>query len=96
MKKCKKCHKIKNDDQFGIHRTSRDGLRNICKLCASKAEIKRRSLDPDKYRAIKREEYKSNPIPYLDRAKKWSTENSEKRKEIARNYARRNIDKTIS
>jgi len=36
LKKCSACNKLKTVGEFGKHKQSKDGIRNICKACDRK------------------------------------------------------------
>lgn len=89
-KTCKKCGEIKNFSDFGKYNRSKDGLRYECKICRSaelaqyyskKAdEVKARTKDYyfnnlEKCKKTRFEYYQSNKQEFIDRSKKWKSNN---------------------
>lgn len=83
MKTCVDCGQLKPADAFARQRApesrgeerSADGCNAYCRPCGKRRESRRH--------------YVANPGTYREYADRWRAENPEKRKEVARNYARK-------
>lgn len=78
MKTCSKCKESKLKTEFNKKTDARDGLYPLCKLCVKAKNAARVAADPEKN---KRQVYE------------WNIKNIERRREIARNYVKRNPEK---
>lgn len=83
-KRCSGCGEEKECSEFGIHATSKSGLKSRCKLCACKSSAKYRAAHPEKiktydakYRAKRREEDKLRHAKYhVEHRKEISARNA--------------------
>ena len=101
MKICKKCLIEKNYSEFYIEKKSKDGFRNLCKLCASlyiknidkyhRRDIVKKSY----YKNLenKKEYYQKNIEKIKDKRKKRYKENKELEKDRMVKYSKKNREK---
>jgi hypothetical protein len=80
MRICRKCKKEKNDSEFGILKSSKDGINPRCKQCCCES-VKRSNKSPE---AI------ANKKLYCA---EWQKKNREKRLQQSRNWYARNLEK---
>jgi len=93
MKLCKKCGGKFLLACFSNDKTRPDGKFPWCKSCKSDHAKLQRSVHGDRIREQKRKDYEQNKDKYIKRAKQWSANNKERRKEIALAHAKRAYDK---
>lgn len=74
MKTCTTCGRTKPLTEFGKHKSTKDGLRYVCRSCNNMVQRKWGSENPEKARAI---------------SANWTINNCERRREHARDYMRR-------
>ena len=89
IKKCYKCKIEKSSEEFSKHRSGKDGLQAICKLCSAKyrAENKERAKEHhEKWRAENKERIK-------ERNAKYYAENKERHKETKAKWFAKNKEK---
>ena len=77
IKKCYKCKIEKSSEEFSKHRSGKDGLQAICKLCSAKY----RAENKERAKEYKRKWYTENKERQKERAIKWNEENKERKKE---------------
>jgi len=78
MKKCYKCEKDKESEEFSKNKRYKDGLNDICKICKKEQNI----LNKDKIK----EYYKLNKEEHSKYHKLYNLENKEKIKEYSKQY----------
>lgn len=83
-RRCPRCRETKPVEDFYTGSSS-------CKRCRCVAEKARRD-GPRREQILQRhrERTRANPQPNRDRARQWAADHQERRREIARNYTRRN------
>lgn len=75
MKRCKKCGEAKPYSEFDRAAGMRDGFRSDCKSCNL---------------ADKKQRYRANPQPFIERTKRWQRENRERHLAKQREYRSKN------
>jgi len=101
MKRCSKCKENKPVDDFHKNEKRLTGLVSSCKKCyqdfyeENSEEIKARvkiykNKNPDLVKLWDKNRYLAKTDEYIANAAKWDKENPEKRKEIKREYDKRN------
>lgn len=89
MKRCTKCGDEFSRAAFSNDKTRPDGKFPWCKSCKSAHARLQRATHGDRIRKQKRDEYERNKDKYIGRAKQWSANNKERRKEIALDHFKR-------
>lgn len=87
-KRCPKCDMVKSGDEF--HRDSRrkSGLASWCKTCACANARRWRDSDTAGIEARRRERYRADPGPAIERSRTWSRVNRQRvRSRAADRYA---------
>lgn len=94
MKKCIKCGKTKELNEFYVHKANTDGHFGSCKECCKIASKKNRIKNIDYYKKYDREKYKNDPR-VKERHKKYRKTKSGKRnlKKITTKYRDENPEK---
>lgn len=108
MKTCTKCNSEKQITEFSKEKLARDGLKSICRKCASIAALawqkenheKRLAssrswakANPDKILAKSRDYYSANKDKVKASVRLWQVENPTRKPEIDRAYRKANPDK---
>lgn len=83
MKICKKCLNPKDESEFGVDKSKKDGLSIYCKDC--------QKLNSKKYKG--KYDHKEYYEKYKDKRKEYYQENKESRKEYGKQYYSDNIKK---
>lgn len=78
IKKCSECKIEKSSEEFNKHRTRKDGLQSVCKLCSLK--------NSSKWRAENKERHK-------ELCRKWQAENKERAKEADTKWRAKNKER---
>lgn len=60
MKKCPKCNKIKNKNEFDKNKSRKDGLSSYCKICLKEARKKHYSINKEHINASAKSYYKKH------------------------------------
>lgn len=60
QKQCSKCKQWKNESEFTIQRSSKDGLSSICRNCQHNYDMARSKQRSEKYNQLKEQERKQN------------------------------------
>ncbi|MCB8912058.1 HNH endonuclease [Rhodococcus rhodochrous] len=77
-KTCRRCNKVKNLDESGPDRRTRDGRRSYCKRCQSEDRRKRYHANPERELPRQREYRVEN----RDRIRQYDAERAERRSEL--------------
>ena len=94
-KKCSKCGKIKDINEFYINNYNKSGHRSFCKKCKyEQTEIYRKN-NPEKVKEMKRKWRLDNPEKVKEMKRKWSRNNPEKDNERKIRWAKNNPKKII-
>jgi len=80
-KKCSKCGLIKNPDEFHRHKSTKDGLRSMCKDCKRRDAKEYRKTHPEQQREEKRRYRKAHPEQNRESASLYYKANREKVRE---------------
>lgn len=86
LKKCAKCKEQKSIGEFHKNKSKSDGLATECRGCANRYNLARYEADKEASKAKMRSNYQKKSGEYKARAKKWQTENVERRRELAAVY----------
>ena len=96
-KTCSKCNQTLDVSCFSKHKTSKDGLRNICKICQSEYN-KSFYLNPEKQKQKKISDkiyYETNKEKVSEYKKEWALKNKESINQRYRNYRQNDINYKI-
>lgn len=93
LKCCTLCGESKPLELFGNDKNRKDGKFPQCKPCKKLGDQRTYAKYHERRKEENRDNYRRNKDAYMLRAKKWATENPEKRLEVARNYVRQNPEK---
>lgn len=85
MKKCNKCEILKELFEFGKHKTTKDGLRNLCKSCHNEMNKEWRKKNGKEYYKKYYKKYNASEKHKAD-CKKWILKNPEYNKNYQSNY----------
>jgi hypothetical protein len=86
FKRCKTCKIFKNFNSFHKHKCEKFGLKNLCKLCASKTQKQDQKNNPEKWKQRGLKYYKNNRENLIKRSAKWYKNNREKAAEAHSKY----------
>jgi 5-methylcytosine-specific restriction endonuclease McrA len=100
-KRCTKCGKTKQLDDFPKQARHKDGRHSWCKKCHSKASAAWNKSNPEKFRAHQRKWFRKWCVENPEKARengrnnsrKWAAKNPDKIREKNRNWARANPEK---
>lgn len=93
IKHCDRCDASKVLAEFSKHKGTFDGYRKHCKDCQNTAARLRYSLNAEKERDRKKQEYLRNPNKTKIRVKKWSENNYDKYRAKVKDWSLANPDK---
>jgi len=85
-KKCTKCEKVKDFDEFGISKNTNDGKGYNCRLCREKYRIKNKK----EIKEYSKGYYLNNKEKIAEYDKKYRKDNKEKNKVYAKKYHEKN------
>ena len=106
MKKCKKCFKEKNLDDFNFKKSSKDGYRNECKDCIKLYKKQYNIKNKDKISLTNKEYYEKNITFFKEVNKQYREKNKENikmyrennkedMKNYMKNYRKKNKNKLL-
>jgi hypothetical protein len=93
MKKCTKCGKDKNLEDFPKRKSSNDGYSTRCKECTNEATRKWRHANPEKTKEQRKRSWERNKEHEIKRNKQWKKDNAERVKETKKTWEEKNPDK---
>ena len=86
MKICSRCKTEKSVSEFHKDKNKKDGLNNICKMCAIEKGKKYRQANPEKVRDGVNRWRQANPEKVRESIKRWQQANPEKKRESNKIY----------
>lgn len=93
MKTCGKCGENKPESEFSKHKHHTDGLRSMCKSCASAVTKTWRKENPEKARAANKAWYEANLEKVRAASKAWYAANPERAKATIKAWEKANPEK---
>lgn len=96
MKRCTKCGELKELSAFGQHKSTKDGLRHLCRECNNGVARKWGKDNPDKAAAKARRWAANNPGRRQEITRKWMGENEGRFKAVKRDYYDRNKETLLA
>ena len=93
IKQCLACKQTKPLEEFGKEKKSKDGRTGRCKLCLNAQKREAYKKDPEKYRAISKENYYKWRGKKLSYAKAYAKEKPEVNRRARKRYYQRNTEK---
>lgn len=93
FKKCMKCKELLPLTSFNKNRTKPDGLGSECRPCANAHSKKYHAENHSAHVERGRAAYRADPDSFKKRARKWETENADRKKELRAKYRKRNAEK---
>ena len=90
MKICSRCKTEKSVSEFHKDKNKKDGLNNICKMCAIEKGKKYRQANPEKVREQDKKYRQANLEKKRELTKKWKEANLEKVREHQKRYRENN------
>ena len=95
MKTCSRCKIEKSVSEFHKDKNKKDGLNNICKMCAIEKGKKYRQANPEKVRDGVNRWRQANPEKVRDGVNRWQQANPEKVRESSKRWRQANPEKVI-
>ena len=92
-KKCSKCGLWKNPDDFHRHKSTKDGLRSMCKDCKRRYAKEYRKTHPKQRHEEKRRYRQAHSEKRREASRKDHKTHSEKRREAGRKYRKAHPEK---
>lgn len=92
-KRCSKCKAELPFTSFNKNKHKKDGLGTECRPCANAHSKKYHSENHEAHLVRGRAAYIKGPEAFKARARKWESENKDRKKELAASYRERNREK---
>jgi hypothetical protein len=92
-KKCRKCQKIKNIEEFALAKTCKDGRRQTCNDCRSKKLAEWYQKDKENIQVKRRPYREKNKEKINENTKQWKRDNKEYTQEYNADWRKDNPDK---
>lgn len=93
IKKCGKCKIEKCSEEFSKHRSTKDGLHGMCKLCSANVSRKWYAENKERAKELSAKRYIENKERKKESCAKWRAENRERAKELSAKWRAENRER---
>jgi hypothetical protein len=86
QKRCDMCKNFVAIELFGRNKSKKDGLASTCKICTKEYNQRYYEKNKEREQAARRADYQAKKDQYKARARKWESENRDRKRELNAAY----------